>query len=46
MIQKREDNLSNKVNWDFYGILKIRVIMINVNIFTLHASFYLYASLV
>ena len=39
MIQKRLCILSTKVNWNFYAIIKICLIMINdVNIFAIYES--------
>ena len=39
MTQKRSCSLSPKVNWNFYDMIKIRLIMIrNVNIFTIYES--------
>ena len=39
MIQKRSCILSTKVNWNFHGMIKIHLIMINnVNIFTMYES--------
>ena len=41
MIQKRSCSLSTKVNWNFYAMIKIRIIMINnANIFTIYESLY------
>ena len=40
MIQKRSCSLSTKANRPFYGIAKIRVIILyNVNIFTIYETF-------
>ena len=38
MIQKRSCSLSTKVNWHFYGMVKIRLVMKNVNILTINES--------